>query len=166
MADFLEAIFEAAGGQEGLNTYRSNRDYNKSVKENERLRLQTELNVSFDGFFPVMRFNNEDFAGVSNFENLKAAITKYSNRVQEIVKEYDETVKLDATFKGKAGEELHSFVVATKSLLSAYVRLVEKWNEELDDAYERYQAGDVQLQQNVASDAQAVEQAAQNVSLG
>ena len=106
------------------------------------------------------------FAGVSNFEALKTAITNYANKVQEIIDEYDTKADLEQTFKGKAGEEMTTFIAATKSLLDAYVKLVTKWKEELDDAYEKYQQGDTSLQSNVASDAQAVEQAAQNVSIG
>lgn len=170
MADFFEIIYQATGNEEGLRTYRANRDYNKATQENELLRMQTDPN-SFINKFALNGglFNRtpaEDFAGVSNFENLKAAINDYSRRVQEIVDKYNPDAKIDGTFKGKAGQELTSFVVATKGLLMAYVKLIEKWNEELDAAYEKYQAGDVQIQQNVQSDAQAVQQAAQNVSLG
>ena len=106
------------------------------------------------------------FAGVSNFDALKTAVTNYANKVQEIIDEYDTSADLEQTFQGKAGEEMTTFITATKSLLDAYVRLVNKWNDELDDAYAKYQAGDQTLQSNVASDAQAVEQAAQNVSIG
>ena len=106
------------------------------------------------------------FAGVSDFGALKSAVTSYSNNVQEIINQYDTKADLETTFKGKAGEEMTTFVVATKSLLDAYVKLVEKWNNELDEYYERYQQGDTTLQANVASDAQAVEQAAQKVDIG
>lgn len=106
------------------------------------------------------------FAGVSDFGALKTAITNYSNNVQEIVNTYDVNADLEQTFKGKAGEEMRTFITSTKSLLDAYVKLVEKWNTELDDAYEKYQQGDTSLQSNVSSDAQAVEQAAQNVNIG
>ena len=106
------------------------------------------------------------FAGVSDFGALKGAVTSYSNNVQEIINQYDTKADLETTFKGKAGEEMTTFVVATKSLLDAYVKLVEKWNNELDEYYERYQQGDTTLQANVASDAQAVEQAAQKVDIG
>lgn len=106
------------------------------------------------------------FAGVSDFGALKTAITNYSNQVQEIVDTYDVNADLEQTFKGKAGEEMTTFIASTKSLLDAYVKLVEKWNTELDDAYEKYQQGDTSLQSNVSSDAQQVEQAAQNVNIG
>lgn len=106
------------------------------------------------------------FAGVSDFGALKTAITNYSNQVQEIVNTYDVNADLEQTFKGKAGEEMTTFISSTKSLLDAYVKLVEKWNTELDDAYEKYQQGDTSLQSNVSSDAQAVEQAAQKVNIG
>lgn len=106
------------------------------------------------------------FAGVSDFDALKTAIKNYSDQVQTIVDEYDVSADLDQTFKGKAGEELTSFITSTKSLLDAYVKLVEKWNTELDDAYEKYTQGDTTLQSNVASDAQQVAQAAQQVEIG
>lgn len=106
------------------------------------------------------------FAGVSNFDGLKTAVTNYSKGVQDIVATYDANADLDVTFKGKAAEELRNFVKATKSLLQAYVKLVEKWNTELDEAYTKYQSGDTTLQSNVQSDAQAVEQAAQNLDIG
>lgn len=154
ISPFLQSIGDAIGG---FGAKLSNR---AAVNSNNNLKFQTQVG----GF--VANVFGDDFAGVSNFEDLKEAISKYSREVQEIVKEYDERARLDTTFKGKAGEELHTFVEATKELLNAYVKLIEKWNEELDDAYARYQAGDVQIQQNVQSDAQAVQQAAQNVSLG
>ena len=154
ISPFLQSIGDAIGG---FGAQLSNK---AAVNSNNNLRFQTQVG----GF--VANVFGDDFAGVSNFEDLKEAISKYSREVQEIVKEYDERARLDTTFKGKAGEELHTFVEATKELLNAYVKLIEKWNEELDDAYARYQAGDVQIQQNVQSDAQAVQQAAQNVSLG
>jgi len=164
MADVMEYFYKMVGDEEGLKNYTANRDYRNASKQNDYLRTQTELNMSFNGLFPS--FNSTDFAGVSNFDALKAAITKYSQNVQDAVDEYKAKAPIESTFKGKAGEELHSFVEATKGLLDAYVKLIEQWNDELDSAYERYQQGDVQLQQNVASDTQAVQQAAQNVSLG
>ena len=106
------------------------------------------------------------FAGVSDFGELKSAITTYSNNVQDIINQYNTQADLEATFKGKAGTEMTEFVKATKSLLDAYVKLVEKWNGELDGYYEKYQAGDTTLSSNVQSDAQAVEQAAQKVDIG
>ena len=106
------------------------------------------------------------FAGVSNFENLKTAVTTYSKNVQDIVDQYDMNSDLTQTFKGTAGDTMTEFVTATKSLLDAYVKLVEKWNTELDDAYAKYQAGDTSLSQAVNSDAQAVTQAASNVDIG
>ena len=166
MADFTETILSVIGNKDALDTYRANRDYKDATKQNEYLRTQTALNMStkYGGLFPT--FNSTDFAGVSNFEALKAAITRYSQNVQRAVNEYKANAPIDSTFKGKAGEELHSFVDATKELLDAYVKLIEKWNEELDVAYEKYQTGDALLQKNVVDDAQAVQQAAQNVSLG
>lgn len=106
------------------------------------------------------------FAGVSDFEALKAAVNSYSDGVQEIVDQYNVNADLESTFKGQAGEELKTFITATKNLLNAYVGLVKQWNKELDDAYTKYQSGDTTLQSNVASDAQEVEKAAQNVSIG
>ncbi len=106
------------------------------------------------------------FAGVSDFGELKSAITTYSNNVQDIINQYNAQADLDSTFKGKAGTEMTEFVKSTKSLLDAYVKLVEKWNGELDGYYEKYQSGDTTLSSNVQSDAQAVEQAAQKVDIG
>ena len=106
------------------------------------------------------------FAGVSNFDSLKAAINKYSQNIQNIVNEYNENADLDSTFKGKAGESMHTFVQNTKTLLQAFVSLVEQWNNELDDAYAKYQSGDTSLSASVESDAQAVAEKAQNINLG
>ena len=106
------------------------------------------------------------FAGVSNFDALKTAVSNYATKTQEIIDQYDTAADLDQTFKGSAGTEMTTFITATKSLLDAYVKLVEKWNEELDDAYTKYTEGDKTLSQNVTSDAEAVEKAAQNVSIG
>lgn len=106
------------------------------------------------------------FAGVSNFAELKSAITSYSNNVQSLIDEYDSHADLEATFKGQAGEAMNEFITATKSLLDAYARLVEKWNSELDEYYENYTSGDTSLQASVASDTQSVQSAAQNIDLG
>lgn len=106
------------------------------------------------------------FAGVSNYDQLKSAVSSYSNDVKSIVDNYNMDADLEQTFKGEAGTTLKEFVTATKSLLDAYVALVEKWNTELDTYYEKYQGGDTSLSQNVSSDAQQVEQAAQNVNIG
>lgn len=106
------------------------------------------------------------FAGVSNFEELKSAISEYSKNVQTIVDEYDASADLDQTFKGVAAGALPEFIAATKSLLDAYAKLVEKWNVELDEAFEKYTSGDQTLSQNVSQDAQQVQSAAQNVDIG
>ena len=106
------------------------------------------------------------FAGVSDFGALKSAITKYSNNVQKIINDYNTKADLEATFKGKAGQEMTGFVTSTKSLLDAYVKLVEKWNSELDTYYANYKKGDQTLSSNVISDAQAVKQAASKVNIG
>lgn len=106
------------------------------------------------------------FAGVSDFDDLKQSIETYSNNVQEIVNTYDASAQVDATFKGQAGQELTSFIAATKELLDAYVNYVKSWNKELDEIYEKYNQGDTTLQSNVASDSQRVQQASQSIELG
>lgn len=106
------------------------------------------------------------FAGVSNFTQLKAAISNYSKKTKAAIAAYNANTKLDQTFKGKAADETKGFIKATQQLLEAYVALVEKWNKELDDAYAKYQAGDKTLSQKVNQDTQAVKKAAQNVTLG
>lgn len=106
------------------------------------------------------------FAGVSDFEALKAGIKEYSSNVQSIINDYDVNADLEQTFKGAAGEEMKTFITSTKALLDAYAQLVEKWNLELEDAYEKYKSGDTTLQTNVSSDAQEVQQAAQSVEIG
>ena len=106
------------------------------------------------------------FAGVSNFEQLKTAITNYSNNVKEIVDTYDTSADLESTFKGQAGTAMTEFITSTKSLLDAYVKLVEKWNVELDDAYQKYQEGDTNLAESVTSDAEDVASAAEKVEIG
>lgn len=106
------------------------------------------------------------FAGVSDFEALKTAIKNYSDNVQKTVNEYNINTNLQSTFKGSAGEELKTFVVATKSLLDAYVKLVEKWNVELNEAYKNYKTGDATLKNNVSNDARDVNAAAKNINIG
>ncbi len=106
------------------------------------------------------------FAGVSNFDALKTAVTTYANNVQEIVDTYDTSADLEQTFKGQAGTAMTEFITSTKSLLDAYVKLVEKWNTELDDAYEKYKSGDTSLSEAVSSDAEDVAQAASKVEIG
>lgn len=106
------------------------------------------------------------FAGVSNFENLKAAVTKYSKGVKEIVDDYQVDADLGQTFKGAAGTAMTEFITSTKSLLDAYVKLVEKWNLELDDAYQKYTEGDTNLSETVTQDAEDVAAAAETVEIG
>lgn len=106
------------------------------------------------------------FAGVSNYDGLKTAISNYSKDVQDIVNQYQPDADISDSFQGQSAEALHEFVTSTKSLLDAYVALVEKWNTELDTYYEKYQSGDTTLSNNVSSDAQDVADAASKVSIG
>ena len=73
------------------------------------------------------------FAGVSNYDGLKTAISNYSKDVQDIVNQYQPDADISDSFQGQSAEALHEFVTSTKSLLDAYVALVEKWNTEHPD---------------------------------
>ena len=104
------------------------------------------------------------FAGVSNFNELYAAIDTYSNNVQNAVNEYKANTDISNTFKGSAADELPKFVEATQALLNAYVGLVEEWKTELAQYYEKYTQGSNQLSQNVQQDTQSVVENAQRIS--
>ena len=104
------------------------------------------------------------FAGVSNFDELYAAIDTYSKGVQEAVNEYKADTDISSTFKAKAAEELPKFVEATQSLLNAYVGLVENWKSELADVYQKYIQGSNTLSQTVQQDTQNVVQNAQRIN--
>ena len=106
------------------------------------------------------------FVGVKDFEALKAAVTEYSTKTQAVIDEYNVNADLDTALKGDAATALHEFVVSTKSLLDAYVKLVEKWNSELDEYMQNYQEGDSNLSDNVLQDAQDVAAAAENIDIG
>lgn len=106
------------------------------------------------------------FVGVKDFEALKSAITEYSNKTQAVIDEYNVNADLDTALKGEAATALQEFVVSTKSLLDAYVKLVEKWNTELDEYMKNYAEGDQNLSANVSEDAQSVAQAAENIDIG
>lgn len=106
------------------------------------------------------------FAGVSNFTQLKQAISNYSRKTRAAINQYNANANVSKTFKGKSADQAREFINATKQLLEAYVALVEKWNKELDDAYAKYQSGDKTLSQRVAQDTQTVKKNAQQVTLG
>lgn len=106
------------------------------------------------------------FVGVKDFEALKAAITDYSAKTQTVIDEYNINADLETALKGEAATALQEFVVSTKSLLDAYVKLVEKWNVELDEYMKNYEEGDLNLSSNVSEDAQSVAQAAENIDIG
>ena len=106
------------------------------------------------------------FVGVKDFEALKAAVSEYSAKTQAVIDEYNVNADLDNALKGEAAQALHEFVVSTKSLLDAYVKLVEKWNAELDEYMTNYQEGDQNLSANVSQDAQDVASAAENIDIG
>ena len=71
------------------------------------------------------------FAGVSNFSQLKAAISAYARKTNSAIASYNANARIESTFKGKAADECRTFIGATKELLKAYVDLVQKWNDEL-----------------------------------
>ena len=106
------------------------------------------------------------FAGVSDFEALKRAIREYSKGVQEIVDNYKTDADLGVTFKGDAATAMTEFITSTKELLMAYVKLVEKWESELDDIYTKYQEGDKNLSQSVNQDSESVLAASKKVDIG
>ena len=105
------------------------------------------------------------FIGVSDFEALKTAISKYVEDAQKIVDEYNEKADLENTFKGKAGEAMSEFIVVTKKLLQAWVAALSLWKEELDAYMAEYQAGDQEIASDVAANTESVEKAASEISL-
>lgn len=105
------------------------------------------------------------FAGVSDFDALKQAITRYKEEVQSIVDTYNANADLEQTFKGEVATAMHEFVTNTKTLLEAYASMVEQWNIDLVDVYTKYQEGASSTAQKIQSDAQDVLAAAQNISL-
>ena len=61
---------------------------------------------------------------------------------------------------------LNQFVVDTKELLNAWVKLVDKWAGESRAAYEAWQVGDNEsVTANVQNSSEEVKQMASNISL-
>ena len=143
------------------------------VKSNAGQKIQSLLDTAYSqasgmagsiGTFVSNVFDG-GFAGVSDFEALNSAITRYKEEVQSIVDTYNANADLEQTFKGEVATAMHEFVTNTKMLLEAYASIVEQWNVDLGEVYARYQEGAGATAQKIQSDAEAVKQAAQNISL-
>ena len=106
------------------------------------------------------------FAGVSDFGALEKAIGTYSEGVKGIVEHYNTDADLEVTFKGDAATAMKEFITSTKELLAAYVKLVEKWKDELEAIYNAYQTGDKNLSQSVNQDSESVLAASKKVDIG
>ena len=105
------------------------------------------------------------FVGIKNFDDLKAAFTKYSAGVQAAVDEYNEAADISSTIKGEAADGLKQFVVSTKELLSAYATLVKSWESDLDDVAKAYTDKTTDINKDVSSKAAEVSQLAKSISL-
>lgn len=98
------------------------------------------------------------FAGVSDFEALKAAVTSYIDGVNEVINEFNADANLDTTIRGQAGTALSDYVATTKAALQKYVSVLSIWKTDLDTVLEGYQAGDTNIQNAVENSTQDLQQ--------
>lgn len=106
------------------------------------------------------------FAGMKDPEEFRTALITYSGKVHDAVNAYNAAADLDGSFKGSVNPALNQFVTDTKELLNAWVRLVDKWAQEADAAFQAWNDGDSQtVAANVQNSSDDVKQMAQNISL-
>lgn len=106
------------------------------------------------------------FAGMKDPEEFVAAVQTYSQQVHAAVDEYNAAADLDASFKGQTQGALAEFVTDTKTLLNAWVKLVDKWADEARAAYTAWQEGDSgSVAANVQNASADIKQMASNISL-
>lgn len=106
------------------------------------------------------------FAGMKDPAEFCTAVKNYSVKVHEAVDAYNAAADLESSFKGQVQGELSEFVTETKNLLNAWVKLVDKWAEEANEAYKAWDDGDKQsVSANVQNAVDDVKQMAQNITL-
>ena len=103
------------------------------------------------------------FAGVSDFDALKTAVTNYVADTQAIIDEFNTDANLDGTVKGEANQALHDYIVATKTALNSYVSVLNIWKDDLDAVYEAYKAGDQTVSSNVNDATDVLNDAVKNI---
>ena len=95
-----------------------------------------------------------------------AAVTTYSTKVREAVEAYNSSAELESSFKGQVQTDLKDFVEETKKLLNAWVKLVDQWSKEAEEAYKTWAEKDKDtVSANVQNAIEDVKQMAQNISL-
>lgn len=106
------------------------------------------------------------FAGMKDPVEFCTAVKNYSVKVHEAVDAYNAAADLESSFKGQVQGELSEFVTETKNLLNAWVKLVDKWADEANEAYKAWADGDKQsVSANVQNAVDDVKQMAQNITL-
>lgn len=106
------------------------------------------------------------FAGMKDPGEFTAAVTTYSTKVREAVDAYNSSAELESSFKGQVQTDLKDFVEETKKLLNAWVKLVDQWSKEAEEAYKTWAEKDKDtVSANVQNAIEDVKQMAQNISL-
>ena len=103
------------------------------------------------------------FAGVSDFEALKAAVTQYVADTQQIIDEFKTDSDLSVTIKGEAQTALANYVTVTKQALQSYVSVLNIWKDDLDMVYEAYQSGAQAVSSNINDSSDILQDAVKNI---
>ena len=108
-------------------------------------RTTTAVGHMFDGGFVGMC--------ESGMGDIKTAINKYCDGIEEIIKGFDETGDITVAFQGKSQAAAQDFIRAIKDFLAAYATQMKEDIREAEDAYKAFEAADIDTAKSVKSDA-------------